>query len=274
MKKNTLVLTVLICLFGVDSARAVVQGPMLITYDPKDSYINLGYFEIEDSYGPDNSLDINVANSEITFTEIAVGIRIDRSARDYCASSSRFNPFGIGIYRTVTCTLPEVDSDNGIVGVDTGDGSDSVTATGSVSAGAQITIRVYLGQDDDTANISINNSLTDTNGYEAANVDGEDGDDTISFDGSAAPNSTVPYSFSASGGDGNDSITGSSSTDLLHGSAGQDVIRGGSGDDEIWTYIVGIADQTDGYADRVWCGTGDDRVYSESIDNVAAGCEN
>ncbi|MEK6275318.1 MAG: hypothetical protein AABM30_08265 [Actinomycetota bacterium] len=64
---------------------------------------------------------------------------------------------------------------------------------------------------------------------------------------------------------GNDLLSGGAGGDRLYGGGGRDTIKAGGGPDRIAV--------RDGFFDRVWCGSGRDVVWADSIDSVAKGCE-
>ena len=77
------------------------------------------------------------------------------------------------------------------------------------------------------------------------------------------------------GGDGVDDLRGDEGNDTLVGAGGNDTIQGGSGADAV---DAGEGDDTinvpDGTADKVTCGNGVDKVRADTVDEVAADCEN
>ena len=77
------------------------------------------------------------------------------------------------------------------------------------------------------------------------------------------------------GGDGTDDLRGDEGNDTLIGAGGNDTIQAGTGAD---TVDAGEGDDTvnvpDGSADKVTCGGGTDTVRADTVDEVAADCEN
>ena len=76
------------------------------------------------------------------------------------------------------------------------------------------------------------------------------------------------------GGSGTDDITGGIGAETLHGGAGADIIEGGAGADQ----LVGAEGgdtllARDDFVDGVTCGAGDDTVFADWNDVVAADCE-
>ena len=68
-----------------------------------------------------------------------------------------------------------------------------------------------------------------------------------------------------SGGRGNDTLLGGAGKDRLTGGPGEDTLLGGAGDD--------VLNSRDGARDSVYCGAGNDRVVADTMDVIAAGCE-
>jgi hypothetical protein len=77
------------------------------------------------------------------------------------------------------------------------------------------------------------------------------------------------------GGDGGDDLRGDEGNDTITGAGGNDTVQGGTGAD---TIDAGEGDDTvnvpDGSADKVACGNGIDTVRADTVDEVAADCEN
>jgi Thrombospondin type 3 repeat/RTX calcium-binding nonapeptide repeat (4 copies) len=69
-----------------------------------------------------------------------------------------------------------------------------------------------------------------------------------------------------SGGEGNDALDGGAGDDVVSGDQGVDTLAGGPGSDRIAA--------RDGEADSVNCGDGADTVDADTVDRVAADCEN
>jgi Ca2+-binding RTX toxin-like protein len=68
------------------------------------------------------------------------------------------------------------------------------------------------------------------------------------------------------GEEGNDTIVGAGGNDTIQGASGADTVDAGDGDDTI--------NVPDGNADKVTCGAGIDTVRGDTVDEVAADCEN
>ena len=77
------------------------------------------------------------------------------------------------------------------------------------------------------------------------------------------------------GGEGGDDLRGDEGNDTITGAGGNDTIQGGTGAD---TVDAGEGDDTvnvpDGTADKVTCGGGVNTVRADTVDEVAADCEN
>jgi hypothetical protein len=97
-----------------------------------------------------------------------------------------------------------------------------------------------------------------------------DGDDGLSLSG------FLPLSYPAriAAGPGNDRVLattlgdrvfGGRGNDTLNGAQGEDLLNGGRGDDVIIS--------SDGFADRVVCGPGNDRVHPDGMDIIDPSCE-
>jgi hemolysin type calcium-binding protein len=95
-------------------------------------------------------------------------------------------------------------------------------------------------------------------------IDGGNGDDTIS--GSAAPNRFrgMLGNDRLSGAEGADDLGGGSGDDVINGGGGSDTLSGGDGDDTIQAQ--------DGEPDTISCGSGTDTVLADATDSVAADC--
>lgn len=77
------------------------------------------------------------------------------------------------------------------------------------------------------------------------------------------------------GGDGNDDLRGDEGNDTLSGGGGNDTLQGGSGVDSMdGGEGDDIVNAPDGSADRITCGGGTDTVRADTVDEVAADCEN
>jgi Ca2+-binding RTX toxin-like protein len=87
----------------------------------------------------------------------------------------------------------------------------------------------------------------------------------IPSDGADSITNTTATPSTLSGGDGNDSLAGGSGNDTLRGNKGVDTHSGGAGDD----FIDARGDR----GDVVSCGDGNDTVFGDASDSIAADCE-
>lgn len=99
-------------------------------------------------------------------------------------------------------------------------------------------------------NLKVNGPVNDLLGGDSGNdtIDTGDGNDDLR------------------GEEGADTLIGGAGNDLLQGAAGADVIDAGPGDDTV--------NSPDGTVDRITCGEGTDLVRADTVDEVAADCEN
>lgn len=150
-----------------------------------------------------------------------------------------------------------------------GDGGDTVTYTNNTDQ-AYYFAAIDLGAGKDT--------LTETPGVQGNDVNGGDGDDTLTVDAytvvrGGGGNDTIHAGEGtiAQGNNGNDTIYSSGEDSAADGGAGDDVIRGGAdrqslsgddGDDEIYG--------GPGH-DFLYGGKGDDILYGESGDDTIYG---
>lgn len=114
------------------------------------------------------------------------------------------------------------------------------------AAGVQ-TIRLDLGEREDTATVSINISTTLLGGPGADRLTGGPANDQLSGD------------------DGDDLLAGGGGADVAVGGLGFDEVGGGAGDDDVRV--------RDGIQDVVRCGEGTDAVDADTLDEVAGDCE-
>jgi len=110
------------------------------------------------------------------------------------------------------------------------------------------TIRVDLGEREDSAVVTAPIRTTLLGGPGADRLTGGPADDQLD------------------GGTGDDRLTGGAGADVLVGGLGTDTLDGAAGDDDLRT--------RDGLADRLTCGAGTDEVDADTVDDVAADCEN
>ncbi|HYH60514.1 MAG TPA: hypothetical protein VD766_01490 [Solirubrobacterales bacterium] len=94
---------------------------------------------------------------------------------------------------------------------------------------------------------------------------GERGGDTLSGRGGFGFLSPLEIPMTIEGGAGKDKITGGSDRDILYGEGGKDKLKGGDGRD--------IFEVEGGKKDKVKCGAGNDRVFADASDKIAADCE-
>jgi hypothetical protein len=127
------------------------------------------------------------------------------------------------------------------------DGSGYIIQTFCPLGGVQ-RVRVDLGEREDSATVAL---------PVAATVLGGPGADRITSGGSADE---------LGGGEGNDALDGGDGDDVLSGDQGVDALVGGPGSDRIAA--------RDGEVDSVNCGNGADTVDADTVDQVAADCEN
>jgi hypothetical protein len=114
------------------------------------------------------------------------------------------------------------------------------------SAGVS-TVRIDLGDREDTARILISLPVGVLGGFGADSITSGPGADQLD------------------GGEGDDTLAGGAGGDSLVGGLGADRIDGGAGDDTI--------SAADGLPDRIACGDGRDRAVADTTDDVAADCE-
>lgn len=94
-------------------------------------------------------------------------------------------------------------------------------------------------------------------GVQRVRVDLGEREDTVTV--------TAAVATTLLGGPGADTLRGGPAADDLDGGAGDDRLDGGAGDD--------VVRARDGSPDRVACGSGDDQVVADQLDEVAADCE-
>jgi RTX calcium-binding nonapeptide repeat (4 copies)/Thrombospondin type 3 repeat len=109
-------------------------------------------------------------------------------------------------------------------------------------------VRIDLGEREDSATVAL---------PVAATVLGGPGADRVTSGGAADE---------LSGGEGNDALDGGAGDDVVSGDQGLDTLAGGPGSDRIAA--------RDGEDDSVTCGDGADTVDADTVDRVAADCEN
>lgn len=126
------------------------------------------------------------------------------------------------------------------------DRSGFVVVARCARAGVQ-TIRVDLGEREDSATVTAPVRTTLLGGPGADRLSGGPSDDQLD------------------GGTGDDRLAGGRGNDVLVGALGGDQLDGGAGDDDLRA--------RDGLADRVTCGEGTDTVDADQLDVVAADCE-
>jgi hypothetical protein len=127
------------------------------------------------------------------------------------------------------------------------DGSGYIIQTFCSLGGVQ-RVRIDLGEREDSATVAL---------PVAATVLGGPGADRLTSGGSADE---------LGGGEGNDALDSGAGDDVVSGDQGVDTLAGGPGSDRIAA--------RDGEADSVVCGDGADTVDADTVDRVAADCEN
>ena len=236
----------------------------------------------------------------------------------YTAASGVANAIGVvnhGTYVTITdtalakrmtwhgtdgghCTTTTLGYDcdvtaDALVRIIAGDGDDTVTVTGAITArleggdgndvliGGDAADRLLGGAGDDRL----------VGGAGADRIEGGDGVDVADYGSSLLPVRVVPDGSAGDGtlgegddvepdvegsvgGAGNDELTagrdggtleGGAGDDILHGGPGTDVFLGGDGNDTIFS--------ADSAAEVVSCGDGSDTVTADAFDTVASNCE-
>jgi Ca2+-binding RTX toxin-like protein len=108
-------------------------------------------------------------------------------------------------------------------------------------------LRLDLGEREDTATVSVNIATTMLGGPGADTLTGGPADDQVSGD------------------DGDDVLTGGGGADVVIGGLGIDEVSADAGDDDVRV--------RDGIQDVVRCGDGSDRVDADTLDEVAGDCE-
>ena len=97
-------------------------------------------------------------------------------------------------------------------------------------------------------------------------VRGERGRDTLSGRGdSTGYIGPLEIPMTIEGGPGKDKLTGGAKRDILYGEGGKDKLSGGAAKD--------IFEVEGGKKDKVTCGTGNDKVFADAADKIAADCE-
>jgi Ca2+-binding RTX toxin-like protein len=109
------------------------------------------------------------------------------------------------------------------------------------------TIRVDLGEREDTATVSVNVATTLLGGPGADRLSGGPAGDQLTGD------------------DGDDTLAGGPGDDVVIGGLGVDELAGDAGNDDLRT--------RDGIQDLVHCGAGADKVDADTLDEVDSDCE-
>jgi len=148
----------------------------------------------------------------------------------------------------------------GTAAEDFGGGSGDDTFIGALSPGDE-----FRGQDgSDTLDLS-----NESGGF-TVTLDGVR-DDGPGSGGSANVQLDVERAF---GGPGTDDFTGGVAAETLHGGGGADILEGGAGADQLTGADGGdTLLARDDFVDGVTCGAGDDTVFADWNDVVAADCE-
>ncbi len=140
-----------------------------------------------------------------------------------------------------------------------GDGDDQLsggTGADGLSGGAGLDIVSYPNRSG-ALNVTLDGVADDGEPGEGDNV----GTDVEDVDAGTLAASTVTIV----GSDAGNSLTVEGGKGTITGGAGSDILSGGPQDDTIFA--------SDGYADRVSCGDGDDTVRADQQDTVASDCE-
>ena len=114
-------------------------------------------------------------------------------------------------------------------------------------AGGVQSVRLELGEREDTATVSVSIPTTMLGGPGADRLQGGPATDQLSGD------------------DGDDTLAGGDGADVLIGGLGVDEVSGEAGDDDVRV--------RDGIQDIVRCGDGSDTVDADTLDEIAADCE-
>ncbi len=114
-------------------------------------------------------------------------------------------------------------------------------------AGGVRSVRLDLGEREDTATVSVNIATTLLGGPGADRLTGGPAGDQLSGD------------------DGDDTLAGGPGNDTVVGGIGVDELAGDAGDDDLRA--------RDGIQDLVRCGTGSDKVDADTLDEVDSDCE-
>jgi hypothetical protein len=125
------------------------------------------------------------------------------------------------------------------------------------------------------ANLWIVQTFCPVAGVEALRIDLREREDKATID--------VPFRATVLGGTGADTLTTGAGPDILDGGDGNDVLASRAGDDQLTGGLGSdrldagdgddIIDLRDGQGDTVACGTGDDRVQVDQLDDPAGDCE-
>jgi Ca2+-binding RTX toxin-like protein len=108
-------------------------------------------------------------------------------------------------------------------------------------------VHLDLGEREDTATVSVNVATTLLGGPGADRLTGG------------------PAADQLSGDDGDDTLAGGGGNDIVVGGLGIDELSGDAGDDDVRA--------RDGIQDLVRCGTGNDKVDADTLDEVDPDCE-
>ena len=183
-----------------------------------------------------------VSNNKLTVDETATSIRFrDREADAGIQGDPRCTPGDQDGQIAYEMTCPKTGIQR--LTVDLGPNEDTMVATMS-------TITVGGTGAAGTDNLEVVGALNDLLAGDSGNdaLAGGDGADDLRGD------------------DGNDTITGAGGNDTIQGGTGADTVDAGEGDDTI--------NVPDGSPDKVACGAGADTVRADTVDEVAADCEN
>jgi hypothetical protein len=128
----------------------------------------------------------------------------------------------------------------------TDDANSWIIQTFCPAAGVQ-SVRLDLGEREDTATVSVDIPATLLGGPGADRLQGG------------------PAADQVSGDDGDDTLAGGGGGDVLVGGLGVDEVSGEAGDDDVRV--------RDGIQDLVRCGDGSDKVDADTLDEIDADCE-
>ena len=124
------------------------------------------------------------------------------------------------------------------------------------------TLRVDIGERDDTAKVEVSLPATVLGGPGHDTLDGTPANDVMNGEGGHDTIVAEAGDDTVTGGEGDDSVDGGEGRDVLHGGDGTDAVKAGPGDDDVRT--------RDTVADSIGCGAGTDTVTADELDPVPA----